>query len=484
MESPARGRILMSSAGLSAKNVPHLFEERLLGPVGIGRIELFDGHRLRQFLEQVLLFLRQLLRDGDLRDHIEIADAAARDVGHSLAPQLEPRPGLRPRRYLDLVVTDHRRHTDLAAQREHREGDRQLAVEIVAFPVEECMLLHVDDDVEVSRRTAGAAVLAFAVQAQALPRGDARRNFSGDPALPADASGAAAGLARLADHAARPAAGGAGTRDGEEALLETLLSGGLAVSADFGRAARRRARALARLAGLFARNLDGRLGPGERLLEGDLEVVAQIRAPLRSTATAASAEDVAEAEQIAEIPEDVLEARERVGIEPARADAAHARMPEAIVHRSLLGIRDDRIGLGGFLEVFLGFVIARVPIRVVFQRELPVRALDLLVAGVAADAEDLVVVALAHALATFTIAGRSRRSPSMYPRRNSSMISPSRRPSAGSYATAWWKWGSKSCPRASIGLTPRLRSVSCRRLQMSSTPRRMPSAPSASHSAF
>src|SRR5262249_12659074 len=165
----------------------------------------------------------------------------------------------------------------------------------------------------------------------------------------------------------------------------------------------------------------------------DLEVVAQIRAPLRPAATPAAAEDVAEAEQVAEIAEDVLEAGERVRIEAARADAADARMPEAVVQRSLLGIRDDRVRLGRLLEVLFGLVVPRIAIRVILQRELPVGALDLLVAGVAADAENLVVVALAHAFATFTMAGRSRRSPSMYPRRNSSMTSPSRRPSAGSY---------------------------------------------------
>src|SRR5436305_937519 len=44
---------------------------------------------------------------------------------------------------------------------------------------------------------------------------------------------------------------------------------------------------------------------------------------------------------------------------------------------------------------------------------LAVGALDRRVGGVAWNAEDLVIVPLAHPLATFTIAGRSSRSPSM-----------------------------------------------------------------------
>ena len=124
------------------------------------------------------------------------------------------------------------------------------------------------------------------------------------------------------------------------------------------------------------------------------------------------------------------------GIEAARAGAAHAGMAEAVVGRALVGVGDDRVGLGRRLELLFGRRVARVAIGMVLERQLAIGALDLGVGGVAPDAEDLVVVPLAHPLATFTIAGRSRRSPSMYPRLNSSTTSPSRRPSAGSCDTA------------------------------------------------
>ena len=72
-----------------------------------------------------------------------------------------------------------------------------------------------------------------------------------------------------------------------------------------------------------------------------------------------------------------------------------------------------RIRLGRFLEFLLRELVARVAIRVKLHRQLAIRALDLAVGRGPGDLEDLVVVALAHAFATFTIAGRSRRSFSM-----------------------------------------------------------------------
>ena len=77
-----------------------------------------------------------------------------------------------------------------------------------------------------------------------------------------------------------------------------------------GARARRGAGALAGFAGFLARDLDRRFGAGGRFLERDLEVVAQVRAALRTAAPAAAAEDIAEAEDVAETREDVGEVGE------------------------------------------------------------------------------------------------------------------------------------------------------------------------------
>src|SRR4029079_279009 len=157
-----------------------------------------------------------------------------------------------PGRHLDLLVADQRRHAHVTAERQRREGHRHLAIQVVPFAVEERMLLHVDDAVEIARGPAGGSVFPFAVEAEALAGGDPRGNLRGDLALAADAPGgaagrappydhparAAAGLARLADPPAAAAAGRAGPRHREEPLLEAKLPRALALRAHFRRAAR------------------------------------------------------------------------------------------------------------------------------------------------------------------------------------------------------------------------------------------------------
>jgi hypothetical protein len=84
---------------------------------------------------------------------------------------------------------------------------------------------------------------------------------------------------------------------------------------------------------------------------------------------------------------------------------------EPVIGGALVGIGKHGIGLGRFLELLLRIRVAGVAVRMVPERELAVRALDLLISCAAPDAQDLVVIALAHALATLTSAGLRSRSP-------------------------------------------------------------------------
>src|SRR5437773_6419448 len=129
-------------------------------------------------------------------------------------------------------------------------------------------------------------------------------------------------------------------------------------------------------------------------------------------------------------------------------------MARPVVETPFFRVGEDGVRCGGFLELFLGRLVAGIAVRVVFQGQLAIRAFDLGLAGRPSHGEYFVVVALAHDFATLTIEGRNRRSPIVYPRRNSSVISPSRCPSLGSWSTAWWILGSKSAPTASMGRTP------------------------------
>ena len=206
--------------------------------------------------------------------------------------------------------------------------------------------------------------------------------------------------------------------DDQEAPLCPDLAGAVAPRAHGWRAAVGRAGTGAGLAALLAGDLDCRLHALRRFPERDFEVVAQIGAALRTAAAARAAKQVAEAEDVAEAAEDVFEAGEDGGIESAAGRRCYARVAEAIVGGALVGIGEDGVRLGAFLEALFGLVITGVAIRVVLQRELAIRALDLALACRALDREDLVVIPLAclrpaHALATLTMAGRSSLSPSM-----------------------------------------------------------------------
>ena len=104
-----------------------------------------------------------------------------------------------------------------------------------------------------------------------------------------------------------------------------------------------------------------------------------------------------------------------VGSNPAGPPAApaNAGVPEPVVARALVGVGQHGVRLGGLLELLLGGLVAGIAIGMMLERQLAVGALDLLIAGRTADAEHVVVVALAHdAFATFTMDGRRSRSPS------------------------------------------------------------------------
>ena len=51
----------------------------------------------------------------------------------------------------------------------------------------------------------------------------------------------------------------------------------------------------------------------------------------------------------------------------------------AIVGRAFVGIHEDVVGFAEFLELLLGVRVVRILVRMKFDRELPIRALDLVV---------------------------------------------------------------------------------------------------------
>jgi hypothetical protein len=64
--------------------------------------------------------------------------------------------------------------------------------------------------------------------------------------------------------------------------------------------------------------------------------------------------------------------------------------PVAVVGRAPLGVGEDLVGLGSLLELLLRLRVMPVHVRVKLARHAPERLLDLLLVGVARDAEHLV----------------------------------------------------------------------------------------------
>jgi hypothetical protein len=65
---------------------------------------------------------------------------------------------------------------------------------------------------------------------------------------------------------------------------------------------------------------------------------------------------------------------------------------EGVIGAPAVGIGEDLVGLGGLLELLLGFGVVLVDVGVQLAGKAAKRLLDLAVAGAPADAEDLVVV--------------------------------------------------------------------------------------------
>ena len=183
-------------------------------------------------------------------------------------------------------------------------------MQVVAITLEELVILHLNDDVQVALLAAGASVLPLAGEAKPLAGCDAGGNLDRELPLLVDAPGTATGGARLGDDLSRSAALAARARHGEEALLVSQLAASMTRRARRRSGPLRRAGALARFAQLGAGNLDRRFGAARRLLEGDLEVVPEVGPALRAAAPARAAEQVAESEDVSEAAEHVAEVGE------------------------------------------------------------------------------------------------------------------------------------------------------------------------------
>ncbi len=289
-----------------------------------------------------------------------------------------------------------RRHVDAGAERRIDDIDRFNSVEIGAVPFEARIVGRVNDDEEVACRKSRlfrGQTAAWHAQRHAFlhPHGNAH----GEDLIAQNLSLAAALRARHVDEGAAAFAIRACRdllhSDAALALAANELPAAAALWAGARLRAGLRAGALAGLA---------RDGPADmhRLLpavedafqrhgNGDLDILAP---PRRGAAAEKAIEWTHSPEIKAETPEDVLEidAAEQI----LGGEVGDAGIAARIVLRALLGIAQDRVGLGDLLEA-IGCARFLVPVGVVLQGELAESVLDRLLVGVSRNAEHLVIIA-------------------------------------------------------------------------------------------
>ena len=270
-----------------------------------------------------------------------------------------------------------------------------LADQVLAVALEEAVLADADGELQVAAGRPGVAGVAHAGEADAVSGVHAGGDFDLDGAGTDGPARALAGGARVGDDLAGAVAAAARRLDLEEALLlddDPLAAAALATRR---LATRLGPGAAARLAGVLA--LDGdllldALGRLDQLdVEDGLQVLAALRPGPPPAAPPAAAEERAEevAEQVAEIDP-----------APAAHPAAVGErgVPVPVVQRPLLLVGEDFVGLGRLLELVGRLGVAGVAVRVPLHGDLAVRLLDLVARGRAGDGQNLVVVALSHAV--------------------------------------------------------------------------------------
>jgi hypothetical protein len=83
-------------------------------------------------------------------------------------------------------------------------------------------------------------------------------------------------------------------------------------------------------------------------------------------------------------------------------------MAVLIVSRPLLRIAQNLVGFLGFLEVLFGFRVVGIAVGVVLHRQAAIGLLQLVVGGIAIDAQNFVIVSLRHRLVRHSITPRCR----------------------------------------------------------------------------
>lgn len=132
----------------------------------------------------------------------------------------------------------------------------------------------------------------------------------------------------------------------------------------------------------------------DRFFKLKMQILTKVGTALCSSspATALASEHIAEAK---ELTKDIAEILEDDWIESGRSARRppYARMAEAVVERSFFTVRQNRIGLGDFLELVLRIRVIGIAVGMIRHRKFAIRTLDFNFGSRARDAQYLVIVA-------------------------------------------------------------------------------------------
>ncbi len=360
---------------------------------------VFHRRQFSQFGQQFALALTQFPGRLDSHFDVKIAFAVPIEYRHAFVPDAKRGSRLRALGNFQPVFSFQCRNHDLDAEGSLRERDRNHAVQVVALALKEGVLLDVQDNIQIAGRPAERARFAQAAETDSRAVLHSRGHFGFHHAIAQQATLAFALRAGIGDYAARALASRAGSSDAEEALLIPHLTPPVTRLAADRRFPRCCAGSPAGVACLMATDIHLFLNAEDRLVKFEVQVFAKVGSALGATATtAALAENVAEAKDVAKDVAEILEDR---GIESSRTSAttAHARVPEAVIQRSFLAVREDCVRLRDLFEPVFRFRIVGVAVGVVRHRELAVSALDFNFGGRAGDTKYLVII-------TFRVGGQ------------------------------------------------------------------------------
>jgi hypothetical protein len=123
----------------------------------------------------------------------------------------------------------------------------------------------------------------------------------------------------------------------------------------------------------------------------DAEIISTLRT-IASAPAAGSAEHPTEevSKEIAEILEDNFFETAAAGAEAA---TVHAGVAEAVIPLALVGTGENAVSLGGFLEFFFRYGVARIAVRVILHRKLAISRLQLLLRAASLDTQNFVIIA-------------------------------------------------------------------------------------------